>query len=55
MKRHKAESQSNNGQLKGLTSRGIVIDLRSEEQNANDSMRRSGTSFSNEIDESDPQ
>jgi hypothetical protein len=35
--------------------RGIVIDLRAEEENASDSIRRSRESFSNEIDESDSQ
>jgi hypothetical protein len=37
------------------TSRGIVIDLRAEELNADDSMRLSRESFANEIDESDSQ
>jgi hypothetical protein len=37
------------------THRGIIIDLRAEDENAFDSMRRSCDSFSNEIDESDVQ
>jgi hypothetical protein len=35
------------------TSRGIMIDLRAESWNADDSMHFSRESFSNEIDESD--
>jgi hypothetical protein len=35
------------------TSRGIIIDLRAENENAFDSMRRNRESCSNEIDESD--
>jgi hypothetical protein len=37
------------------TLRGIVIDLRAQQENADDSMRVSRESFSNEIDESDLQ
>jgi hypothetical protein len=37
------------------TSRGIIIDLSTENENASDSMRFNRKSFSNEIDESDQQ
>jgi hypothetical protein len=37
------------------TARGIVIDLRAEEENTDDSIRGNRESFSNEIDESDLQ
>jgi hypothetical protein len=36
-------------------SRGILIDLKAENENASDSMRFSRESFSNEVDESDRQ
>jgi hypothetical protein len=38
-----------------LTYRGIVIDLREEQENTFDSMRVNSESISNEIDESDLQ